>query len=229
MEKKQHVQVPNSLAGKLDPTDVLVYAYLKTYMDKITLEAYPSLETLVKVSDLSINTVRRSIQNLITNKDIAIKYRGRIRLYKFNPNSIHFEMFTYDFLNDTRLNPKQKAYLITVQQFMYKSEKAGTISLNDIELSKLIKLTPRTIRTRNKELEKLNILSITKSNLKEETGLFKEIKQFDLEALGQAVLFLGTKVKEHDDILVHHDMKIKEQQEEIEQLKELINNLKNGN
>lgn len=222
---KQHIQVPNSMTlnGNLDPLDVLVYAYLKSYMNSKTLEAFPSLNTLVEKSGLSINKVRESLKALENNGDIKIiKQMGRSNTYRFNPKSRNFEMFTYDFLFKEDLTPKQKAYLLVSQQYMYKDGNNGTISWNDMELAKKIGLSPRIIKTRNKELEDKNVLTIEKSTLKDETGLFKEVKVFDLEVLGQAILFLGRKVQEHDDTLDDHQRQLDEQAQEIAELKKLL-------
>ena len=105
---------------------------------------------------------------------------------------------------------------------MYKDGNNGTISWNDMELAKKIGLSPRIIKTRNKELEDKNVLTIEKSTLKDETGLFKEVKVFDLEVLGQAILFLGRKVQEHDDTLDDHQRQLDEQAQEIAELKKLL-------
>ena len=223
---KQHVQVPNNMTGKLESTDILVYAYLKTFMNKDTLEAFPSLLTLSEKSDLSVNTLRKSIANLEANKDISIHKKGRQNIYKFNPNSKNFEMFTFDFLLNQDLSPKEKAYLIVTQQHMYKEGQFGLITYSDSELGSKIGMTARAVMTRNKELRNKNILTIKRSKLKDEdSGLFKEIKQFNLEIIGQAILFLGRKVNEHDNILEDHAIKIKEQDNEIQRLKEMIKNL----
>ena len=178
---------------------------------------------------MAINSIRKSIKILEENKDISVSKKGRQNVYKFNPNSEHFEMFDYDFINNNNLDAKDKSYIIVSQQHMYKDGKLGTISYSDEELGKLIGLTARTVALRNKELQNKNILTIRKSPLKDKTtGLFKEIKQFDLELIGQAILFLGKKVNEHDIILDSHTEKLKEQEDEIKQLKEMIKKLQNG-
>lgn len=229
---KQHIQVPNNMTldGHLDPIDVLVYAYLKSYMNNKTLEAFPALATLCSKSGLSINVVRKSLKALEQNGDIKIiKQQGKSSIYRFNPKSRNFEMFTYDFLFNDELTPKQKAYLLVSQQYMFKEGKEGTMSWSDLELGRKIGLSPRVIKTRNKELEDQNMLTITKSTLKDETGLFKEVKIFDLEVLGQAILFLGKKVQEHDDILDDHQKQLDEQAAEIAELKSLLQNaIQNG-
>lgn len=60
--KPQHIQVPNDMCKEhnLDPTDVYVYSYLKTYMNKDTYEAFPSMETFQlekREEKMSINLI----------------------------------------------------------------------------------------------------------------------------------------------------------------------------
>lgn len=61
----------------LDPTDVYVYSYLKTYMNKDTYEAFPSMETLAKDAGVSKTTVNKAIKNLVANGDISVRKEGR--------------------------------------------------------------------------------------------------------------------------------------------------------
>lgn len=98
--KPQHIQVPNDMCKEhnLDPTDV--YSYLKTYMNKDTYEAFPSMETLAKDAGVSKTTVNKAIKNLVANGDISVRKEGRKNVYKFNPSSKNFEMFTYKFMRD---------------------------------------------------------------------------------------------------------------------------------
>lgn len=77
--KPQHIQVPNDMCKEhnLDPTDVYVYSYLKTYMNKDTYEAFPSMETLAKDAGVSKTTVNKAIKNLVANGDISVRKEGR--------------------------------------------------------------------------------------------------------------------------------------------------------
>ena len=80
MENKQHVQLPNNMAEKLTPQDILIYLYLKRHMNKDTKEAFPSLDLLTKEAHAAINTIRKSIQNLINAGFIEIRTLGRERV-----------------------------------------------------------------------------------------------------------------------------------------------------
>lgn len=75
----QHIRVPNDMCkqNNLDPTDVYVYSYLKTYMNGETYEAFPSMETLAKDAGISKTTVNKAIKHLIANGDITVRKEGR--------------------------------------------------------------------------------------------------------------------------------------------------------
>lgn len=71
----QHIRVPNDMCkqSNLDPTDV--YSYLKTYMNKDTYEAFPSMETIAKDAGISKPTV---IKHLVANG--AVRKEGNIQV-----------------------------------------------------------------------------------------------------------------------------------------------------
>ena len=60
MENKntQHIQVPHNLGGtkeiKLNPTDYLIYGYMRKYMDGKTYQTFISLRTLAEKAGISI-------------------------------------------------------------------------------------------------------------------------------------------------------------------------------
>ena len=47
MENKQHIQLPNNMAEKLTPQDILIYLYLKRHMNKDTKEAFPDFDSVI--------------------------------------------------------------------------------------------------------------------------------------------------------------------------------------
>ena len=241
MENKvQHIRVPNDmcLEGKLDPMDVYVYASLKTYMNGKTYEAFPSLDTLSKEAKVSRPVLVNSLDNLVKNGDLTVRKEGRKNVYKFNPFSKNFEMFTYKFMKDVDLTVPQRVYLILVQQFMIKDEDGiGKVTFNNNELADRIGLSTTTIYRRNKELTEKGILQ-TVDTKKEEviSGLPTQLRIFDLSKIAQDVLFLKAKVQEHDITLKKHSKEIKENTKTlktlmntISELKEEINELKENN
>ena len=211
MEKTipQHVQVPNNVIKerKLDPTDVLVYAHLKSYINPKTLEAFPSITTLAKDAGLSRPTVMKAIKHLEENEDISIR---KVQLekrckcyYKFNTKSKNFEMYGTQFLNEKNITPKEKMYLIVVQPHMFKDlEGFGKISYTNKELEELTNIDRHTISSIHKSLQGKDIISIFKTNAKDsETGLKKQFIMYDLTKYHQEFISLKKDVvKNTEDI-----------------------------
>lgn len=141
-----------------------VYATLKYYMNATTKSCYPSYKTLSDKTGLSTPTLKKYIDLLEDEGYLKRINRGfkNSNLYTFNIRDIYIEdseMFSFDFLNNEKLDFKSKSAYIVLQEYM--------------------------------------------SN--------KYLYTFDLETIGQAVLFNRKKIEEHDEIL--HEM-----QEEIKRL-----------
>ena len=194
MENKQHVQLPNNMIEKsenlLSPKDLLVYVAIKSFMNKDSLECFPSLETIVEVSGVSKPTVRKAIDNLKATGYITVRKQGRSNIYKFNPYK-NFEPFSYEFLKDKTLDANIKAFLVATQQSMYKDEKGiGKLTYTDKELGDIINLDKRTVAKYHKTLKEQGLLTTLTTNIRDpETGLFKEEKIYHLDKLGQAVIW----------------------------------------
>lgn len=227
MEKelnKQHVQVPNEMTEQnisLKPGDLLIYATLKRHMDKDTKTCYPSLETIAKESGASINTVRNGIQNLINNKYIEVFPRGRGKLYKFLKWD-KFEPFSYDFLDNTKLSFKEKAYILATQQYMFKKEETqdGIVTYNNIELSKRLNISPSTISRLDSSLKEKEILDINVLTLKDkETGLPLKQKVFHLSKIEQAIVFI---LKNHEERLRDTEHKVEDNTNDIKLIERVL-------
>lgn len=222
----QHIRVPNDMCkqNNLDPTDVYVYSYLKTYMNGETYEAFPSMETLAKDAGISKTTVNKAIKHLVANGDITVRKEGRKNIYKFNPLSKNFEMFTYKFMRDTQ----QRIYIILTQQHMYKDEEGfGKMAYSDSELAEQIGLSAATIHRRNKELENKGILQIIDTGKKDEvSGCPIQLKLFDLTKIAQDVLFIKKKLEEHDEKIEENSKTIKILSNKLEEMQKEINRLK---
>lgn len=224
----QHIRVPNDMCkqSSLDPTDV--YSYLKTYMNGETYEAFPSMETLAKDAGISKTTVNKAIKHLVANGDISVRKEGRKNIYKFNPLSKNFEMFTYKFMRDVDLTTQQRIYIILTQQHMYKDEKGfGKMTYSDLELSEQIGLSAATIHRRNKELENKGMLQIVDTGKKDEiSGCPIQLKLFDLTKIAQDVLFIKKKLEEHDEKIEENSKSLKILSNKIEEMQREINKLK---
>lgn len=197
-ESKQHVQLPNDMTMKtgLKPKDLLIYVSIKKHMNKDTLEAFPSQETIAKTASSTPPTVKKCVERLVEAEFISIRKLGRKTVYKFNPHK-NFEPFSYDFLDNDNLSFTAKSYLLASQQFMFKDiEGYGKISLNDFQMSKIINMSPQTIARTNKELENAGVLYNVPLKNREESGLNKIEKIYDLGALGQQIVFEFNKVNE---------------------------------
>nr|DAW84394.1 MAG TPA: Replication initiator A family protein [Caudoviricetes sp.] len=232
MEEKipQHIRVMCKQSN-LDPTDVYVYSYLKTYMNKDTYEAFPSMETIAKDAGVSKPTVNKAIKHLVANGDITVRKEGRRNVYKFNPLSKNFEMFTYKFMRDADLTTQQRIYIILTQQHMYKDEEGyGKVTFSDEELAEQIGMSPFTIHRRNKELESKGVLQILNTGKKDEvSGCPIQLKLFDLTKIAQDVLFIKKKLEEHDEKIEENSKTIKILSNTIEEMKLEIERLKGIN
>jgi DNA-binding transcriptional ArsR family regulator len=188
----QHVQLPNSMTAtkELDPKDLLIYVCIKRYMNKITKECFPSLDTIVNISGVSKPTVRKSIDKLKELEYIEVRREGRSNIYKFNSYK-NFEPFSYAFLDKPDLSPNEKAYLIVSQQYMFKDiEGEGKITYTDSELAEKINMSYNSIVKYNKSLKEKGYLDIIKTSKKDAvTGLMVQEKMFHLNELEQAVVF----------------------------------------
>ena len=226
MEKeisKQHVQLPNKDGEQITPKDQLIYLVIKRHMNNKTQEAFPSLETISKESGASVPTIRKIIQNLINADYITIKKDGRKNIYCFNPYK-YFEVFSYDFLDNKDLSFIQKSYLVSAQQYMIKENGIAKTTFTNKELSQRINMPESTISKINRELEAKNYLRTIDTSLRNpETGCIIKEKIYDLEAYGQAVVFL---LRNHEDRITDNENNIEQLKKENESLKKDVELLK---
>lgn len=218
MESKQHVQLPNDMTKTkiLTPRDLLVYICIKSFMNKDTLESFPSLTTIAELSGISRPTVMKSIKLLDKQNYISIRKEGRKNIYKFNPNK-KFEPFGYDFLNNKELNPSEKAMYAALQQNLIKDiDGLGKTTFSYMEISDKINMPYRTVLNNMKSLEDKGFLDVIKTNTKDSTtGLMKQEKIFHLNELGQAIVFV---LQKHEDRLDEYGDKMASMQKQIDML-----------
>ena len=81
----KHVQVPDPSGYKdLKPTDKLIYANIRRFMNKDTYTCYPSMSTIAKKSGVTIQTVQNSIKRLVKFGYIEIleeKHNSKNNIY----------------------------------------------------------------------------------------------------------------------------------------------------
>lgn len=225
MKNKQHVQLPNSMTENklIAPQDLLVYASIKRFMNKETRTAFPSLDTISKVSGASVPTVRKCIENLINAEYIKLEKKGRQNIYYFTTYK-NFEPFSYDFLDKDDLSFTEKAYIMASQQYMFKDPEIhnGKISYSDKEMSNKINMSPSTISRCNKSLSQKDYLQIIKtSNKDSETGLATSEKIFMLNELEQAIIFT---LQDHENKINKHESEIESLKKDVKLLQSALSN-----
>lgn len=195
----KHAQVPNQLFNDtLEFGDKLVYAQIRKYVNKDTLQCYPRLDTIANDCQLSIKTVKSAVDRLEKAGLLTVyKRKGTSSIYKFHKLEDGFERFSEEFLNNKNISPKAKAYYIELQQHLYLNENTRTndTTYSNAEIAKLLGLSVNTVKKYNTELIRNDILHETQLMVKSDNGFCVTKKSFDLDKLGQAVLY---KLKEHE-------------------------------
>ena len=226
---KQHVQLPNNMTLEtiLTPQDLLVYVSIKRYMNNETKEAFPSLQTIAEKCGASIPTIRKCIKRLEEGKYIQVIKKGRSQIYKFLKYD-NFEPFSYEFLDKEDLSFTEKAYQLASQQYQFKENGMGKISMSNKELAEKINMSESTISRCNKSLEAKGYLDIIKAK-KHESGITINEKFFHLDELGQAIVFtlqnheerLNKTEQNIENLMKDMSIVLKENKELKERLKEL--------
>lgn len=227
MDKQtQHIQVPKGLGTKeikMNPTDYLIYGYMRMNMDKDSFKTFISLRRLSELSQVSINTVQSSIKKLAAAGEIKIldKKKGRSNEYEIQKTGKYFERFTYEFLKSDVTTPEEKGVLIAMQQYTNKSNGNSAVTLySNKELADKMDISTKVLRRIFKQLEDKGILHTDKTTVYDQvTGLRKTAKYIDLALICQAILFVNQKVDEHTEQLEQHTEDINSLKKEISRLK----------
>ena len=213
-EQKQFVIYPHSENSEsqpnLTPKDKLIYIAIRRYINKETMEAYPSYATITKDTKAAAVTIKKCVNNLIREKYLNTRREGKRIVYIFN-NKKKFEPFSYEFLDRRDLTFTEKSYIVATQQFMFKNEntETGDISYTNKELSKLINMPESTISKNNRSLEVKGLLE----------GASLPTKQFKLRELDQLFVW---KFKEQDKKIQQNTDKIEELEKDNAELKKRV-------
>lgn len=221
---KQHVQLPNNMGETdLTPKDQLIYLSIRRFMNSKSKIAYPSLAKISEVSGACISTVRSSIARLEEKDYFKIVKKGKSQEYHFNELKA-FEPFSYDFLDNSDLTFTEKSYIAATQQYMYKDiEGIGKVSYSNKELAGKINMPESTISKTNRSLIRKNYLTIVKNEAKDiETGCKTDTKIFNLNKLGQAIIWV---LQNHEERIEQNTEDIKELKRKIEEQSKLIKTL----
>ena len=214
----QFVILPKKENGELlQKYEILVYVAIRYNMNAKTMTAHPSLQTIADRTGCSIPSIRKIIKDIVAKKYMTVEIKKGIgTIYTFS-NEKSFEPFSYEFLDNPKLTKAEKLHILCTQQYMFKENGVGKITYSDAELSEKTGLNRHTISKTNQSLiEKGFAEQIILRSKNPETGLMDKETVFNLNELGQAIVF---KLKEHEDRIDKHD-------EEIEELKRTVAELK---
>lgn len=232
---KQHTQLPNKMAeNEISPKDQLVYLGIRSFMNEKTKSCFPSLQKIADKVGASIPTIRKSITILEEKGYIKTTKKGRGQEYHFNELK-KFEPFSPEFLDHDDISFTTKSYLVASQQFMYKDvEGYGKISYSNADLSKQINMPETTIRRCNQELERKDYLTIIKNECRNlETGCKSDTKIFDLNRLGQAIIWVlrnhEDRLNNHEDRIAALEKKLEEKEKQIELQQRMLNKYQSEN
>ena len=202
MEKeiKQHIELPTTEGiSDITPQDQLVYLGIRSFMNKDTLEAFPSQETIAERVGCCRNTVRKCIQNLVEKDYLKIRTEGRKQIYIFNRLK-QFEPFSYEFLEDKSKSFTKRATLAATQRYMTGKETGvGKVTYTKMELAKLINTPYSTLVRTLRELTEDGLIV----NKKLPSG--QQQMQFQLEKYHQGIV----------KVLLNHEERIENNEDRI--------------
>jgi hypothetical protein len=217
-KSKQHVQLPNEMEkSNLEPKDQLIYLAIKSYMNKDTLEAFPSLESISKrCGGASAPTIRKSVKNLVAAGYITTRAKGRGIIYKFNTTKT-FEPFSLQFLESEDISFTTKAYIVASQEHMFKDESGhGKMQHSSSKLAKIINMPDRSVRRCDKELEDSGFM----------VRSLDGTKIYDMQKMHQEIIWVLKNIK---DQVVENTSDIKDINERLNRLEEELKNEKEKN
>lgn len=213
-ENKQHVQVPtmNLSEEGLLHTDPYVYACIKKFMNQHTKKAFPSNRTLQKLCGLSNKTIVESTKRLEAAGYITIEREfGKSNVYTFNDFK-KFEICSFDLLDRTDLTPREKAYFIATQPYMFKSDTEGHVTFTSEQLAGCIGLSLSTLKRYEKDMQQKNLLQMVPLKKDHYTGIAVYERIYDFETWSNII---ALKFKEQDEKINVHDQEIKTLKQQI--------------
>lgn len=214
--------------------DRAVYVYLRKFMNKDTYTTFVSLDKISRDFGLTRPTVTKSIEKLIDQGHLLKGKRGRGYEYYFtDKNPKKFEMISYELLNKD-IPPKLKAFCISMQEYMSDKETGiGICKYNPSEMSKNLGMSYNSYKKYVGECKKWGLIS---GDFNSFIDLKDKPLEFNLETLGQAILFVNKKadkntediemVKEVVEQLNTEVKKLKKEKEELEKEMERLLNSK---
>ena len=213
---EQYSLVPSSENElNVNPMSLLVYCAIRRHMNKESRIAFPSMETICKMCQMTRPTLQQHINVLEEKGYFKVTRRKRqSNIYHF-PEIEMFEPFSLEFLDNQQLTPQIKAYIIALQQYMEKDSEtmSGTITESNRALSKQIHMPESSIRKCNAILEQHGYLTQNKTTSE---------KIFWLQSLGQKIVFT---LINHEERIQNNENKIDELSKKIEKMQKEIDRL----
>lgn len=215
---EQYVILPKKENGELlQKYEILIYVCIRRYMNKDTMEAFPSLDRIAKDSGCSKPTVIKTLKEIKRKGYITWKSCGKATTYIFN-NEKSFEPFSYEFLDKKDLTKSEKLQILCTQQYMYKNDGIGKLTFSDRQLCEITGLNWRTLNKNTKSLMEKNYVDQVSLQVRDkETGCFKKETIYNLNGLGQAIVFA---FQNHEARIQQNEDSIQELQEKIKRLEE---------
>lgn len=218
--ENKFVIVPNSVVEceEISPKSLVVYCAIRRHMNKDTLEAFPSIPTIAKESGCGEDLVRKSIKELEKNGFItSIQRKGQSTLYKFSTTK-KFEPFSYDFLDDTKIKIREKAYLIMNQKNMFKKEGMGVSSFSTKEIAERVRMSVPTVLSCENNLIKAGYLQkIDSKTLEKDTGLNEQLRFYLLQLYNTVAITKQQTEQNTEDIKL-----LKEENKEMRKTIEIL-------
>ena len=99
----------------------------------------------------------------------------------------NFLTISYIYLPDTTISPKDKAYMVCMQQHMFKNPdlEIGKVTYSELDIAKMLKIDVRTLRKYESSLQHKDtpIMTIVPTQKRDpQTGLLIEERIFDFAA-----------------------------------------------
>lgn len=214
---KRHIELPSTEGiNDLTPQDQLVYLGLRSFMNKDTMEAFPSQAVVAERIGCCRNTISKCVKNLIDKNYLSIRKDGRKIVYKFNKLK-QFEPFSYDFISDSSLSFTQKALLTSTQQYMYDKESGiGKTSYSKKELAEKINMPYPTVVKATRELQDKDIMQlVTLQNKDLTTGCNRQEMQFVFQKYHQGIVSV---LLNHEERIENNELLMSEVLDRLEQL-----------